>query len=1125
MLSLLDQRNSVEFWPMETERVGENPSIDARVSRGPAAPAFFLRTKLLPPRPAPQMLARPRLIERLQENLVRGVTLVTANAGSGKTTLVADFLRTTGEPHVWYQLDQADADPAVFLGYLTQGIRRIAPNFGEPILACLDQSPDDLVGQPERAADILVNEVLDHLEQRLILVLDDYHHLGTETTVHRVMDRLLAYLPDVLHIVIISRDPPPLSLARLSSQSGLDSIELTDLLFTGDEIADLFRRVFDLELTPEQLGEYRERTHGWITALQLVRQVAQRRPAAGRDDAPVDLSEVLRQSERDICDYFAEEVYAAEAEPVQQLLLRLALLDHLDLALGSRLYPDYSCRTHLPMLVRRNVFVTVAGDADGAEYRLHPLFQSFLRRRWRAEVGRVGVAAEHRRVADYFLDAGQADRAVHHLIQAEDFGAAAEIVARHGRNWIAAGALSTLLGFVAAIPAAVLETEPRVLGLQAESLRLRGEFDLAQSVLRRAIALLQKQGDAEGEAEACHSLATIARRRGEFQLAFDQLDRAELLTPDSSKVRFKCGNTRGLCLHMIGDQNAAEREFRAALQLAEELGDEHYVRLISHNLGLPAMVRGDFGEAVRWLRRMLPEESTSGPLPREATAHLNLARCYLYRGDFTACEHHLTQALEIAQVFHLVALRGEIFETFGNYHRELGEFSRAAENYERAARAYEDAGVAVTQHELLEEEAILRLRARDLAAARTRIEDLLETRRASRNELGAHTTALARGLITLAEGDVEKAGVDLEAAADYFRAHGFHYYEAQAAMALAAYDAATGRDTKLPIRIRRAVELAARYDYEFWLQREVRDHAELFRVPEVFEFLPEEIREQLSDTSVALIAAPVTVQPVTVNPTLTDLTIRMLGHIEIIRDPARPLAADAWTTKRAHDILCFIVSRPHHRAAKDVIIDTFWGETDFDAVEKNFHPTISHIRKALNSNQALKQNFLLYRGGDYQLNPEFAYRIDTDEFDRLLVQGESARRSGDIEGAMEAFREAAALYRGEFMAGVYDEWVDEQRSYYREQQLRILEALAEYAQKQERWGESLQLAQAILREDPFREDIHLLAMLAQARSGNRVAVKEQYENLRKLLKQELGVEPAPETQKTYRQLMASGEKG
>jgi DNA-binding SARP family transcriptional activator len=245
----------------------------------------------------------------------------------------------------------------------------------------------------------------------------------------------------------------------------------------------------------------------------------------------------------------------------------------------------------------------------------------------------------------------------------------------------------------------------------------------------------------------------------------------------------------------------------------------------------------------------------------------------------------------------------------------------------------------------------------------------------------------------------------------------------------------------------------------------------------------------------------------------------MLGAVEIFRDPVRPLAADAWVTKRARDILCFIASRRHRRASKDTIIDTFWPDADFEAVEKNFHPTVSHIRKALNSNQPLKQNFLLYRDGDYQLNPEFSYFIDIEEFDRLVTEGEAARRSRDQEAAVRAFESAIKLYRGGFLQGSYDHWVEEQRAYYREQYLRLLELLAAAAQKAEDWTRSQRLAQQILGEDPFREDVHCMVMRAQAAQGNRVAVREQFETLRKLLRKELGVEPASETQRTYKELI------
>src|SRR5438067_6840953 len=389
--TLRNSKNSSLLLPMATKerRTGRPAGTPGLTSPG----AFFLRTKLLPPRPAPEILARPRLIERLQSNLALPVTLITANAGSGKTTLVADFLRKQERPYLWYQLDHTDDDPAVFLGYLAYGIQQRVPDFGEAIFAYLQQS-QELAQEPERAADILLNEILERVEQQLIVVLDDYHHLGSDTRVHAVLDRLIAYLPDVIHIVIVSRAIPPLTLARLRSQDSLSFIDRDDLLFTNEETQELFRKVFGLTLTTDQLREYGERTHGWITALQLVRQVAQRQRLTGVDEKHVDPLAVLQQSERDIFEYFAEEVFAQEQPETQQFLMRIALLDRVDLETCARLFPAVRAAVVLPALVRGNVFMTVASDQRGEEYRLHPLFQSFLRRRLRSEIGVTGVAAE-----------------------------------------------------------------------------------------------------------------------------------------------------------------------------------------------------------------------------------------------------------------------------------------------------------------------------------------------------------------------------------------------------------------------------------------------------------------------------------------------------------------------------------------------------------------------------------------------------------------------------------------------------------------------------------------------------------------------------------------------------------
>jgi LuxR family maltose regulon positive regulatory protein len=1099
--------------------------------------AFFLRTKLLPPRPTPALLQRPRLMERLSANLAHPVTLVAANAGSGKTTLVADFVRTHARPFVWYQLDRTDADPFVFLGYLAHGIKQVVPEFGAATLSYLQQSAAELAEQPERAVDVFLNEVLDLVDRQLIFVLDDYHHLGTDTAVHRVMDRLLAYLPDVLHIIIISRDVPPLALARLRAHNELTIIDRAELLFTDDETQELFRQVFDLELTPTQLAEYRERTHGWITALQLIRQVAQRQALArgsreGESQRP-DLSEILRQSELDIFDYFAEEVFADEGEDTQQLLLRISLLDRVEAEVCGRLYPEGSCTQLLPALVRRNVFMTVAGsDGRGEEYRLHPLFKDFLRRRLRSEIGQTGVAREHLRCAEFFVERKRWEQAIRHLLAAEEFTRAAVIIAHKGQEWIATGAFTSLITFVEALPEAAIEAHPRALLHRAEVARLRGEYEPSQLLFRRAATLLHTRGDAEGEAEALHSLATIARRRGDYPGAFTYLDRALELVGEESPVRIKCGNTRGLCYFAMAEWAAAEGEFRAALQLAEEQHDTHYMHLITHNLGLPAMIRGDFSEAMRWLRRMLRDNRDAPPVPQEAVAYLNLARCHLYRGELPVCEQHLDSALERCQLFNMLAHRAEAFETYGNLHRERGDAARAAEFYGHAARDYEAAGVDPARSELWEEQAILNLQTGNTAAARSLLERLIAARAATKDEMALQTATLTHARVLNALGQHAAARTELEPALLYFHTHGLHYYEAQASIALAACALAEAKENELLERLRRALDLAARYDYDYWLRREVAQQPQLFAAPDAAALLPPDIREALQfaaqagaqQTASSVIRSPDSAQPTDVPfvppKPAADLTINMLGPVEIFRDPARPLAADAWTTKRARDILCFIASRRHRRASKDTIIDTFWGEADFEAVEKNFHPTVSHIRKALNSNQPVKQNFLLYRDSDYLLNQEFPYRIDIEEFDRLVAEAETAKRAGDQARYLGAYEEALALYRGDFMQGSYDEWVEEQRAYYREQHLRMLEVLAVAAQKNEEWSRSLQLAQRILAGDQFREDVHCMIMRAHAALGNRAAIKDQYEHLRRVLRKELGVEPAAETQKIYKGFMS-----
>jgi ATP/maltotriose-dependent transcriptional regulator MalT/DNA-binding SARP family transcriptional activator len=1044
------------------------------------------------------------------------LTLIAADAGCGKTTLIADFIRHQERKFVWYQLDHTDADPYTFIGYVTNGIKGIAPEFGETLLSYLNEAKDELLQYPERAVDLLLNEIFDAIEQPFILVLDDYHHIGRETVVHKLVDRLLQYSSDLLHIIITTRDIPPLAIMRHRARSAALVITREDLLFTDGEVRDLFKNTLDVDLKDEEMQEYRQRTEGWITALQLVCQVAEQEIYSHSTKPKLNLREMLQQSEKDIFDYFAEEVFLHEPEEIQDLLLRLSLLDSMPLDVCSRLFPDQRCAAVLPELVQKNVFLTSVGDGDFAEeYRLHPLFRDFLQRRLRSEIGRQKIAGERNRIAGFFLENNQWKEAITYLLDAEKFDESARIIAEHGEEWLAGGAIATLNMYAEQIPVDALERYPNALLHQAEVARHQGDFDKSSKLLNRAVKLLGEKKDVVGEAEALYSLASIARRKGKISEAFEYLEKAESLVPEKSETFMKCANTRGLCYAVLGEWSECERQFRLALELAEKLDNDKFKRIAAHNLAIPTGFRGEFGEALRWLKRMFVKDDSS--LPQEAFGYLNVGRMHLYRGEFEEAIKNLNRSLELCQTYNMKPVFGEIFEAIGHYHRDTDNLEKAAEFFERSRKAYDDAGINRFRHEIEEEYATYYLMRGDLVKARGLLENLLREREKLKMDFAVKRVAMGIAAIRFEQGETENLVGELESLLEFHHGQSLNYEEAQNSLLLARLHESENNRKLMLKHLQRTLDLTARLDYEYWLKTQIQKYPKFFNDEDVIEKLPLDLRENLSKAKPAQTASPVFVSE-NLQP-LTDLTVKLIGPVEIYRDKSARFASDAWTTKRARDIFCYIASSRNHRVQKDILIDTFWGEEDLKTIEKNFHPTISHIRKALNSKQTLKQNFLVFRDGAYQLNPEFSYSIDTEDFENLIAGAEKAKREKDNEKLREKAENAHQLYRGEFMSGVYDDWAEERRIYLAEQHSRLLSILAELSFEDGKWSDALKFSKELLREDPFREDTHCLIMKTLAAQGKPAAVQKQFKTLEHLLEEELGVEPSPETIQIFQDLL------
>jgi ATP/maltotriose-dependent transcriptional regulator MalT/DNA-binding SARP family transcriptional activator len=1111
-------------------------------------PAYFLKTKLLPPRLTTRVLARPRLIERMRDFLDRPATVLCANAGCGKTTLVTDFIRSINLPAVWYQIDPADVDLAVFFGYLVYGLRQRQPAFGHVTLGLISET-ENLSKKANQLVDVFINEVSEQLEEKTLLVLDDYHHVDSSEPIAAAIDRLVQYLPDVLHLIFTTRSVPNLSVMRLRSKGVIGFLNRQDLLFTPAEVEQLFAETFRQQLPAELVSRFHEKTDGWVTALQLIQQSldhSEDARGAAQSANRALIESALQQSEMEVFDYFAEEVLQFETPETRLMLGRLSLPARIDPAICEAALGINDCTPELRNLTRRNVFIAQAyGSGAEESYRLHPLFRSFLARWLANEVGTDEIRRLHKACAAYFVSVQQWSFALDHFTEAGSADDVAEMLAAHGEELVAAGRFETIKRAFDGLTERALGAYPRALITRADVALIESDSARAAMLYSKAEQVGRASADAKVQAEALRGQSYIARHTGDCDGAIRLATAAIELAPDHPALRARCFNTIGLCSFTARhDSDGAIQNWRAALDEARKAGDDRFARIALHNLGLPYSLEGDFHEALRWLSQMIEDEASVGqatkpapsPFPQEAIAHLNIARLKIVQGRLDEAEAHLERALERCQLFNLKTATGETLEAFGNLYRERNEFTRALDFYDEAARAYRDAGVALTDKELLDERAALYLRMGDVRMAAREADEYFRAR-AERSDVERSTALITRGRIELAAGRLDEAEAALAEAARLAGESKLYYNEARAETSLARVFWQSERAPQALAHLEYALALSRRYDYAYWLASEARlapalivaamqagiatEYLARVAPPETAEVAPARLSSAEGAPSVAasgVSARPDALVELFIERPNVDLIIRMLGPAEIYRDPTEPLK-DAWRLVKSLHILCYIAARRNHRAPKEQIIETFWSDADTETIAKNFHPTISHMRKALNTGQVVKKDFVLYREGAYLLNPQYQYRIDAEEFERLLGDAREARRNSDDEGAAQLLAEAIKLYRGDFLEELYYNWVEELQSYYRDLYFEALKELIAYHRGQGRHDQVLRYGQMLLARDPYQEDVHCALMEAHVALGNRAAAIDQFDGLRRMLRRELGVDPLPATIARYEALI------
>jgi LuxR family maltose regulon positive regulatory protein len=663
-----------------------------------------LATKLFAPARRAQLVARPRLTGQLDTTFDAGhrLTLVSAPAGFGKTTVLSDWLAHLAqrEPHTrvgWLSLDDADNDLTRLMTHVLASLNRVGLGVDPGVLEPLHTA------STSAALTALVNEVTragEHAPgEAWVLVLDDYHVIGAPE-VHEAVAFLLEHLPDHLHLVMATRSDPHLPLARLRSGGQLTEVRAADLRFTAVEAREFLNRAMGLDLTSADVDALEERTEGWIAGLQLAALSLRGIPQRGEI---ADFIEAFTGSNRFVIDYLADEVLARQPARVRDFLLGTAVLDRLTGALCDAVTGSTDGTRMLEDLERGNLFL-VPLDTERSWYRYHHLFADVLRARLRAEAPDQ-VPVLHQRASAWFAAHGLVEDAVRHALATPDFDRAARLMEEALPELRRTRQDGLLLRWVRSLPVSVVRRSPVLSILSGWSLMMSGDLDAVERRLDDAEAALAEgvhdedlaAGWADTDdlrtAPATVSVyrASLAQARGDVAGTVRHARRAlDLAGPEDHLVRGAGSGFLGLAAWAAGDVREALSTFAEALRSLHAAGN--LVDELDGTVVLADMwVASGRPSRARRLCEQALQMTTDGGFPYlRATADLHVALAELDRelDDLTSAEAHLETARVLAERTSITENRHRWFVAMAQLRTTVGDYPAATRLLDQAEQLY-----------------------------------------------------------------------------------------------------------------------------------------------------------------------------------------------------------------------------------------------------------------------------------------------------------------------------------------------------------------------------------------------------------------------------------------------------
>ena len=1103
---------------------------------------IVLRSKLLVPTFTADRQPRERLTKAVRRGAKCGAVLLVAPAGYGKTVLLAEVVESSMAPVVWLQLDDSDNDPAAFVAALFEGVRRAFPETGGRLAEAFGATPG---GNGERHLTMLVNSFVDNPEGDWTLVLDDLH-LVSNPEVLALIARLVDAPVPGLCVLMASRSRPSLPVARWLARGVLEVLSTEDLRFTADEAGDLLRRELP-GLADQAVTRLVERTEGWPVGLRLATQLLR----DSDEEAVAELLTRLQGTHPLVAGFLLEEVLSRETPELQRFLLDTAVLQQFDIETCSALLdgpgaPQGGDRADIPGALEQlelgHAFLQQLDD-DGCWYRYHQLFREFLLSVAQRRDPRR-VADLRRRAAGLAESRGEIDTAVNLHLSAGDLPEAARLLASHGQRHLRAGRGEALHRWLVQLEP-LLTDYPELRFLHGLVLHQRGRLSAAIATLREARRAAIVAGRADLACAAASDMAAIARSQGDYLRAqeFSQEATAGADEPgvraatrasawlERAKIEGHLGGMpagrqmaeRAMAeLEDSGSSGTAEARTAATAGLLEPDpdADAHLHAAFACSLGQICWWHGDVDAAVKHLQTAL-QHLGDADTPQVADVRLALATPALYRFDHAASMALAEKALKTYQRFELHERLPAAYAVLGNALTRAGEFDRAEACLRQAMATAAEIGGASYDHVMAAGYLayLLELQGRTLEAIQV-AEEALWTHEGAPTVYEVYVCRSVLADTYLSAGRPDKAEKIYGELVELGEVRQYRVPLALAYFGLAYLSLLRGeRERGAELATRSLDMMSPTHAWQLYADQGERARLVVAAMRERRQDDPFLARVEAALRSSDERQTPAQVKREN-SPAADDVSVSALGEMQVTVGELQ-LAAGAWVSAKAHDLLAYLVTLRSENVRADQALEALWPDEP-ERAPTAFHTALYRLRGALRQGQRQVQvqvqqdarKFVLVEGRKYRLDMA-CIAVDVDRFDTLIAQ---ARRA-EPRAALELLSTADAMVRGDYLAGLDYPWVHGERRRIAETHVEALALLASMQHDSGRNDAAVATARRWAAQEPYSERACVAELRSLTALGDLAGAERRYKEFEELLMDELGVVPGSATLRGQRELL------